>query len=54
MQIIAADGQSSSGQTPYIAWEKVQKAFFPRMKIWHGKRFSCKIDGVEVDIDSFA
>ncbi|PQQ04543.1 uncharacterized protein Pyn_31565 [Prunus yedoensis var. nudiflora] len=45
--IIAADGQSSSGQTPYIAWEKFQKAFFPRMKIWHGKRFSCKIDGVE-------
>ncbi|PQP91673.1 uncharacterized protein Pyn_09746 [Prunus yedoensis var. nudiflora] len=46
-RLFAADGQSSSGQTPYIAWEKFQKAFFPRMKIWHGKRFSCKIDGVE-------
>ncbi|XP_040373477.1 uncharacterized protein LOC112196523 isoform X6 [Rosa chinensis] len=45
--IIAADGQSCSGQTPDIAWEKFQKKCFPRTKIWHGKRFSCKIDGVE-------
>ncbi|XP_050373317.1 uncharacterized protein LOC126790971 isoform X2 [Argentina anserina] len=45
--IVAADGQSFSGQTPDIAWEKLQKKCFPRTKIWHGKRFSCKIDGVE-------
>ncbi|XP_050129574.1 uncharacterized protein LOC126606259 isoform X1 [Malus sylvestris] len=45
--IICADGQSCSGQTPDMAWEKFQKKFFPRLKIWHGKRFSCKIDGVE-------
>ncbi|KAL6192894.1 hypothetical protein ACLB2K_033980 [Fragaria x ananassa] len=45
--IIAADGQPFSGQTPDIAWEKLQKKCFPRTKIWHGKRFSCKIDGVE-------
>ncbi|XP_061995172.1 uncharacterized protein LOC133713061 isoform X3 [Rosa rugosa] len=45
--IIAADGQSCSGQTPDIAWDKFQKKCFPRTKIWHGKRFSCKIDGVE-------
>ncbi|XP_068326514.1 uncharacterized protein [Pyrus communis] len=45
--IICADGQSCSGQTPDMAWEKFQKTFFPRLKIWHGKRFSCKIDGVE-------
>lgn len=53
VQIICADGQSCSGQTPDMAWEKFQKTFFPRLKVWHGKRFSCKIDGVEVEIDSF-
>ncbi|KAG2702527.1 hypothetical protein I3760_06G093900 [Carya illinoinensis] len=45
--VITSDGHSCSGQTPDIAWEKCQKKGFTRMKIWHGKRFSCKIDGVE-------
>ncbi|MFQ6637473.1 hypothetical protein Gotur_012626 [Gossypium turneri] len=45
---ISCDGQSCSGQTPDIAWEKFQKMCCPHLKIWHGKRFSCKIDGVEV------
>ncbi|MBA0863893.1 hypothetical protein Goshw_027091, partial [Gossypium schwendimanii] len=45
---ISCDGQSCSGQTPDIAWEKFQKMGCPHLKIWHGKRFSCKIDGVEV------
>ncbi|KAG4116330.1 hypothetical protein ERO13_D12G163150v2 [Gossypium hirsutum] len=46
--VISCDGQSCSGQTPDIAWEKFQKMGCPHLKIWHGKRFSCKIDGVEV------
>jgi hypothetical protein len=50
---ITSDGHSGSGQTPGIAWEKFQKKGCPRMKIWHGKRFSGKIDGVEVDIGDF-
>ena len=50
---ITSDGHSGSGQTPDIAWEKVQKKGCPRIKIWHGKRFSCKIDGVEVYIGDF-
>ncbi|MFQ6637472.1 hypothetical protein Gotur_012626 [Gossypium turneri] len=45
--VISCDGQSCSGQTPDIAWEKFQKMCCPHLKIWHGKRFSCKIDGVE-------
>ncbi|KAK8604295.1 hypothetical protein V6N13_099242 [Hibiscus sabdariffa] len=45
--VISCDGQSCSGQTPDIAWEKFQKTGCPNLKIWHGKRFSCKIDGVE-------
>ncbi|KAK4842534.1 hypothetical protein QYF36_023324 [Acer negundo] len=45
--ITSADGQSCSGQTPDMAWEKFQKKHYPRMKTWHGKRLSCKIDGVE-------
>ncbi|XP_062162867.1 uncharacterized protein LOC133869800 isoform X2 [Alnus glutinosa] len=45
--VITSDGHSGSGQTPGIAWEKFQKKGCPRMKIWHGKRFSGKIDGVE-------
>ncbi|XVE91644.1 hypothetical protein REPUB_Repub01dG0027700 [Reevesia pubescens] len=45
--MISCDGQSCSGQTPDIAWEKFQKTACPHLKIWHGKRFSCKIDGVE-------
>ncbi|KAL5759341.1 hypothetical protein ACOSQ2_018179 [Xanthoceras sorbifolium] len=45
--ITSADGHSCSGQTPDMAWEKFQKKHCPRMKTWHGKRLSCKIDGVE-------
>ncbi|XP_056164466.1 uncharacterized protein LOC115670869 isoform X4 [Syzygium oleosum] len=45
--VTAVDGHSCSGQTPNIAWDRFQKKGFPRMKIWHGKRFSCKIDGTE-------
>ncbi|CAK9142437.1 unnamed protein product [Ilex paraguariensis] len=45
--ISSTDGHSCSGQTPDIAWESFQKKGCPRMKLWHGKRFSCKIDGVE-------
>ncbi|KAF3431610.1 hypothetical protein FNV43_RR26341 [Rhamnella rubrinervis] len=45
--VSSADGYSCSGQTPDIAWEKFQKKFGPGVKIWHGKRFTCKIDGVE-------
>ncbi|KAK0575147.1 hypothetical protein LWI29_034605 [Acer saccharum] len=47
--ITSADGQSCSGQTPDMAWEKFQKKHYPQMKTWHGKRLSCKIDGVEVE-----
>ena len=52
MQIIAANGESYSGQTPDIPGDKLHKKCFPRTKIWHGKRFSWKIDGVEVGIKS--
>ncbi|KAJ9707739.1 hypothetical protein PVL29_000014 [Vitis rotundifolia] len=45
--IISADGISCSGQTPDIAWEIFQKKGCPRVKTLHGKRLSCKIDGVE-------
>ncbi|KAE8724597.1 Histone-lysine N-methyltransferase ATX1, putative isoform 2 [Hibiscus syriacus] len=45
--VITCEGQSCSGQTPDIAWEKFQKMGCSHLKIWHGKRFSCKIDGVE-------
>ncbi|XP_024956198.1 uncharacterized protein LOC102628159 isoform X4 [Citrus sinensis] len=45
--ITSSDAHSCSGQTPDIAWEKFQKKHCPRMKTWHGKRLSCKIDGVE-------
>lgn len=48
MQITSTDGQSCSGQTPDISWENFQKKGCPRTKMWHGKRYSCKIDGVEV------
>lgn len=47
-QISSTDGQSTSGQTPDIAWECFQKKGYPRVKSLSGKRFSCKIDGVEV------
>nr|GMD16857.1 hypothetical protein DM860_008285 [Ipomoea batatas] len=46
--ISSTDGQSTSGQTPDIAWEFFQKKGCPRIKSLPGKRFSCKIDGVEV------
>ncbi|XP_022776714.1 uncharacterized protein LOC111318239 isoform X2 [Durio zibethinus] len=46
--VISSEGQSCYGQTPDIAWEKLQKVGCPHLKIWHGKRFSCKIDGVEI------
>ncbi|KAJ7943318.1 DNA binding protein [Quillaja saponaria] len=45
--ITSADGQSFSAQTPDIAWEEFQKKGCTRIKIWHGKRSLCKIDGVE-------
>lgn len=50
---ISSDGHSCSGQTPDIAWGKFQKNGCPRTKILNGKRFSSKIDGVEVDIGDF-
>ncbi|KAL6983307.1 hypothetical protein U1Q18_016696 [Sarracenia purpurea var. burkii] len=46
--IACIDGQPCSGQTPDIAWENFQKKGCPHIKLWHGKRFSCNIDGVEV------
>ncbi|GAV78765.1 LOW QUALITY PROTEIN: hypothetical protein CFOL_v3_22230, partial [Cephalotus follicularis] len=46
MQITSGDGLSFSGETPDIAWDKFQKKGCPRTKILHGKRFSCKIDGI--------
>nr|XP_043625934.1 uncharacterized protein LOC122597400 [Erigeron canadensis] len=46
--ISSTDGQSSSGQTPDIAWDGFQKKSCVRIKFWRGKRFSCKIDGAEV------
>lgn len=44
--ISSTDGKSCSGETPDIAWESFQKGC-SRTKLGHGKRFSCKIDGVE-------
>ncbi|KAI3467220.1 hypothetical protein Pfo_023883 [Paulownia fortunei] len=43
--ISSTDGKSCSGDTPDITWESFQKKACS--KLWHGKRFSCKIDGVE-------
>ncbi|XP_052187785.1 uncharacterized protein LOC127798326 isoform X2 [Diospyros lotus] len=45
--ITSTDGKSYSGQTPDIAWERFQKKVCPHIKLWHGKRYICKIDGVE-------
>ncbi|KAL7163734.1 hypothetical protein ACSBR2_039788 [Camellia fascicularis] len=45
--ITYTDGESCSGHTPDIAWKNFQKKGCPHIKLWHGKRFSCKIDGVE-------
>ena len=53
MQISSGDGNSFSGKTPDIAWEEFQKGGCPRMKIWHGKRLSSKMDGLEVEIGAF-
>lgn len=50
MQISSDDGSSSSGKTPDQAWEEFQKKGCPRIKIWHGKRLSSKMDGLEVEI----
>ncbi|KAF5205177.1 Dna binding protein [Thalictrum thalictroides] len=45
--ITSTDGDSCSGQTPDITWESFQKKSSPRAKLGQGKRFTCKIDGVE-------
>ncbi|XP_051122271.1 uncharacterized protein LOC127245435 isoform X2 [Andrographis paniculata] len=45
LKISSTDGKSCSGDTPDIAWEGFQKKSCS--KLWHGKRFSCRIDGVE-------
>ncbi|XP_010477867.1 PREDICTED: uncharacterized protein LOC104756910 [Camelina sativa] len=39
--------ESWTGQTPDIAWGKFQKTGFSHLKIWHGKRFACKMNGME-------
>ncbi|CAN6477893.1 unnamed protein product [Victoria cruziana] len=44
---VMAGGKSVTGLTPDIAWGKFNKKNNCRVKIWHGKRFSCKIDGTE-------
>ncbi|CAJ1941920.1 unnamed protein product [Sphenostylis stenocarpa] len=46
--ISSDDGSSSSGKTPDQAWEEFQKKGCPRIKIWHGKRLSSKMDGLEL------
>ncbi|KAI3867403.1 hypothetical protein MKX03_036530 [Papaver bracteatum] len=46
--ISSNDGESSTGQTPDIAWESFQKKGGPRVKSGLGKRFSCRIGGVEL------
>ncbi|XP_008446596.2 uncharacterized protein LOC103489281 isoform X1 [Cucumis melo] len=45
--ILSMDGSSFSGQTPDIAWDMFQRKGCLHTKIWHGKRSSCKVDGVE-------
>ncbi|CAN1152356.1 hypothetical protein LINPERPRIM_LOCUS28886 [Linum perenne] len=45
--IISPDGDSCSAQTPDITMDKFQKKGCQQMKIWEGKRFPCKIDGLE-------
>ncbi|KAF2549449.1 hypothetical protein F2Q70_00020673 [Brassica cretica] len=39
--------ESWTGQTPDIAWGKFQKMGLSNLKVWHGKRFTCKMNGVE-------
>ncbi|CAL9164676.1 unnamed protein product [Musa hybrid cultivar] len=46
--VASTDGDSSTGHTPDIAWENLQKTNGPRVKNRNGKRFSSKIDGVEL------
>ncbi|KAL0463714.1 UNVERIFIED_CONTAM: hypothetical protein Slati_0259000 [Sesamum latifolium] len=46
---ITTDGKSCCGDTPDMAWENLQKKGCS--KLWHGKRFSCKIDGVEICVE---
>ncbi|KAF1862814.1 hypothetical protein Lal_00040082 [Lupinus albus] len=45
--ISSDDGISISGKTPDFAWGEFQKKGCPRTKIWHGKRLSSKMDGLE-------
>ncbi|KNA14668.1 hypothetical protein SOVF_105350 isoform B [Spinacia oleracea] len=46
-QITSNDKQLGSGETPDRAWDNFQKKCLSRVKLWHGKRSSGKIDGVE-------
>ncbi|KAK1273367.1 hypothetical protein QJS04_geneDACA021453 [Acorus gramineus] len=46
--VTSPDGDSCSGQTPDIAWDAIQKKCCSRVKNWHGKRFSSKINGGEL------
>ncbi|CAJ2637524.1 unnamed protein product [Trifolium pratense] len=46
--ISSDDGNSVSGKTPDFAWKEFQKKGCTRMKIWHGKRLSSKMDGLEL------
>ncbi|XP_047170915.1 uncharacterized protein LOC124839211 isoform X2 [Vigna umbellata] len=45
--ISSDDGSSCSGKTPDQPWEEFQKKSCPRIKIWHGKRLSPRMDGLE-------
>ncbi|CAJ2636399.1 unnamed protein product [Trifolium pratense] len=46
--ISSDDGNSVSGKTPDFAWKEFQKKGCTRMKSWHGKRLSSKMDGLEL------
>ncbi|KAL2905350.1 Histone-lysine N-methyltransferase ATX2 [Bienertia sinuspersici] len=46
-QITSNDKQCGSGETPDRACDNFQKKCCSRIKLWHGKRSSGKIDGVE-------
>ncbi|CAA7020204.1 unnamed protein product [Microthlaspi erraticum] len=39
--------ESWTGPTPEIAWGKFHKTFLSHLKACHGKRFTCKMSGVE-------
>ncbi|XP_042391551.1 uncharacterized protein LOC121982506 isoform X1 [Zingiber officinale] len=45
--VASTDGESSTGHTPDIAWVNFQKNV-PRVKTGNGKRFSSKIDGIQL------